>query len=330
MYVLRNMPTNNYEMLMENLENRIRKAEMSEANRELLKKFKRDLEVRDYSDGRIYKLLNYLKLTAEHVGYDFEEATEENIKDTVAWYNKRDVADATKRDTKIILKMFYKWLNGGEYPEKVKWINTTRKRSNSTLPKDALTEKDIRELMDAAKNSKDRALIALLWETGARIGELIDLEIGDLEDHDHGKKVVIQGKTGARRIPLISSVPHIQAWLNNHPRVEKRRAPLWVNIGTRNTGEKMEYRSINKSLKQIGERAGIDKPVNPHHFRHSRATYLASRFTESQLCEWFGWVQGFDRPADYVHMSGRDIDVDYDRLHGIEHEEEAEESELAG
>lgn len=39
------------------------------------------------------------------------------------------------------------------------------------------------------------------------------------------------------------------------------------------------------------------------------------------MCEWFGWVQESDRPRDYVHMSGRNIDADYARLHGIEDEE---------
>ncbi|KXB03092.1 hypothetical protein AKJ45_02560 [candidate division MSBL1 archaeon SCGC-AAA261F19] len=157
----------------------------------------------------------------------------------------------------------------------------------------------------------------------------MDLMIGDLEDHKHGKKVVIKGKTGARRIPLISSVPHLQAWINNHPRGGDKDAPLWVNIGTRNVGEKMQYRAMTKALRQIGGRAGVDKPLNPHHFRHSRATYLASRFTEAQMCEWFGWVQGSDMPAKYVHLSGRDIDADYARLHGIEDGERPEKTKLA-
>ncbi|WP_394344768.1 hypothetical protein [Salinigranum halophilum] len=51
--------------------------------------------------------------------------------------------------------------------------------------------------------------------------------------------------------------------------------------------------------------------MNPHHFRHSRATHLANWLTEAQLCEWFGWVQGSNVPARYVHLSGRDIDNAY-------------------
>jgi len=49
--------------------------------------------------------------------------------------------------------------------------------------------------------------------------------------------------------------------------------------------------------------------------------------TEAELCEWFGWVQGSDVPAKYVHLSGRDIDDKYDALHDLVDEEEEEDEE---
>lgn len=325
------MPSKDYDSCLKSLTEQIKQSEMLEENREKILEYKRDMEVQDLSSARIYKLLVYLKKIAEHIDFKFENADIEDLKDLVSWVNQRDLADSTKIDYKTIIKQFFKWMNDGEYPDCVKFIKTTRKRSNDTLPEDILNEKDIENLIDSATNSRDEALISILWETGARIGELIDLEVGDLKDHQHGKKIIIEGKTGARRLPLISSVPHLQKWLNNHPRSDESDAPLWVNLPTanNNAGKKVSYRTILKRLNITKERAEIDKPINPHHFRHSRATYLASKFTESQLCEWFGWVQGSDRPATYVHMSGRDIDGDYARLHGRESKKEKEKSELA-
>lgn len=61
---------------MRALEKNIREGEISEEDRKLLWEFKRDFEVQNYSQGRIYKLLIYLKIIAEHVNYDFEEASE--------------------------------------------------------------------------------------------------------------------------------------------------------------------------------------------------------------------------------------------------------------
>jgi len=63
--------------------------------------------------------------------------------------------------------------------------------------------------------------------------------------------------------------------------------------------------------------ANVKKAVNPHNFRHSRATYLANYLTEAQMCEYLGWTQGSDQPATYVHLSGRDTDDAILKIHEI-------------
>ena len=78
-------------------------------------------------------------------------------------------------------------------------------------------------------------------------------------------------------------------------------------------------------LKEVARKAGINKAVNPHRFRHSRATHLANKLTEAQMCEFFGWVQGSDMPSTYVHLSGRDVDNAILRIYGKVSREEVEE-----
>lgn len=326
------MPSLNYErripQVIKSIEN---SNSIKENNEKIIKKYLRDLRVRDYSEARIYKILSHMKKICEEIDFDLETATEDNIKEMVAWVNSRKLADATKRDYKVIIKQFYKWFHGDgqNYPDSVKWINTTLKTQNNSLPENMLIEDDIKDLLQQSKHTRDKALISMLWETGARIGELIDLKIGSLEDHKHGLKVVISGKTGPRRLLLISCVPHLRSWLNSHPDGDDPESPLWVNIGNTNFGDKLRYRTILKLLNETADRADINKPMNPHHFRHSRATYLASKFTEAQMNEWFGWVQGSDQPQRYVHLSGRDMDGSYAKIHGIKDEETDEESTLA-
>jgi hypothetical protein len=119
------------------------------------------------------------------------------------------------------------------------------------------------------------------------------------------------GKTGARRLLIIESEPHVTQWLEEHPDPRPQR-PLWCKIDQGNPHEQIGYNYIRlRLLERAHKRAGIEKPVNPHHFRHSRATQLANWLTEAQLCGWFGWVQGSKVPARYVHLSGRDIDTAY-------------------
>jgi len=321
-------------------------------NKTAIREFKRDLKLEGLSDAWLQKLTSHLKVIAEHLGdTHFEGMDKADVKDLVEWAQGREVSDATVNAYKQVIKRFWRWqadLPRGEHPEETDWINTSNHDGKDTLPDDLLTREDIDALLDACRNTRDQAFIALLWETGARIGELIDLTVGDIEDHQHGRKVVVEGKTGPRRLPLLEAAPALNKWLNDHPAAGNNNAPLWCQL--RNGSEKLSYHYIRqKLLVRPGKRAAkqnpaefadnesavndpeeevkFHKPLNPHHFRHSRATYMANEFTEAQLCEWFGWVQGSDVPAKYVHLSGRDIDNAYGRLHDLEPEDEKEQEQ---
>lgn len=309
-----------------------------EDNNNLLESHKRDildfdryLELSDkHGDARRYKYLSRLPIMAEQMNVPFKEATKKDIEDLVLWIQRReDINDTTKKDYKILLKRFYKWLYGNKrYPEVIEDV-TIRKDTNNKLPEDMLVEKDIEMLVDNANNLRDKAFISILWETGARIGEILDLTVGSIEDRQHGLKVVLKGKTGARRNPLIESVPHLKKYLEElHPERHNPKAPLWVNIGNTNPGKKMGYPTFRKILNDLKEKTDFNKPINPHIFRHSRATLLANYLTEAQMCQWFGWVQGSNMPSMYVHLSGKEIDGLYDRLHGIKDDTTAEELDI--
>lgn len=324
------MPTIDFESRVERIIEQIMESEeIHEDNKELIREFKRDIVLEGLSYAWLQKLLSHLKVVAEHLGEQrFEDMEEDDLKDLVEWLQGRDTSQSTVDSYKEVIKRFWQWqydMPKGEHPEMVDFFTTTEKSgSNGKLPKELLTREDIEALKDACRNPRDRAFIAMLYETGARIGEIIDLTVGDIEDHKHGRKVVIDGKTGERRLPLVESTPPINKWLNDHPDPTDD-APLWSQL---RKPEQVSYDYIRqKLLGRAAERAGIDKPVNPHHFRHSRATHLATEFKEAQLCEWFGWVQGSDVPAKYVHLSGRDIDDAYNELHGLSvaEKEEAED-----
>jgi len=287
-------------------------SEIHPANKRLIRQFHRDLLLDGISAARRQKLTSHLKIIALHLGQSrFDELDRDDIVELVEWIHSRGSAPSTVSDYKQVVKQFYKWHNGGEEPESTKWIRRGPATFRQILPRNLLSPDDVSRLIDACLNDRDRAFIALLWETGARIGELIDLRVGDIEDDGMGKHVVVMGKTGARRLPLVESRPYLEQWLQSHPSPSPQ-SPLWCKLEQGSPDEQIGYNYIRlRLLERARQRAGIDKPVNPHHFRHSRATHLANWLTEAQLCEWFGWVQGSKVPARYVHLSGRDIDNAY-------------------
>ena len=299
----------------------VAKAPISERNKEIVLDFEKHLTVTGISVPRIVRYLFCLKKVAIQLGKDFDKATKDDITDIIYRIQQSNYTEWTKKTYKCILKRFYKWLKGNDesYPEEVAWIRTSVPRNKRPLPKkeDLLTEEDMRKLLAKTTNVRDRALVAILWESGARVGEIGNQEIGFVSFDKYGAVVMVDGKTGPRNIRLINSSSYLSAWMDIHPRRNDKHAPLWVCIGS-NQGEHIHYRGITKILGKLFARAGIDKRYNPHIFRHSRATFLANYLTEFQMNQYLGWVQGSDMPSTYVHLSGKDTDKALLNLYGLE------------
>ena len=93
-------------------------------------------------------------------------------------------------------------------------------------------------------------------------------------------------------------------------------------MNSKNETKPLSYPALAKILRVAVERTGIMKKVSPHKLRHSRATFLASRITESQMNAVFGWKQGSDMPSIYVHLSGRDVDDAILGVYGLSNKKE--------
>jgi integrase len=114
------------------------------------------------------------------------------------------------------LKKFNKWLNGGEEPASTRWIKTTLKKYDRKLPEDMLKKDDVKSIIDTALNKRDKAIIALLWDIGARIGEIGNLRVKDIKFDDIGISIIVNGKTGPRRVRAVWSVDYLRHWLEDH------------------------------------------------------------------------------------------------------------------
>ena len=306
---------------------------VSTRNTETILEFEKYCFAEGLSKPRVIKYMRTLKMIAEFLEKNFDEATRKDIETVLYKVETSEYSPWTKRDYKVTLKKFYQWLRGcdknaHEYPDEVKWMKTTIKDKDLLLPDQLLTEDELMKLVNAAENPRDKAFIITLYESGARIGELGSLRIRDLSFKENHAVLMLHGKTGARRIPVVASVPQLATWIENHPLKSNPDAPLWINLGTANKYQAMSYPALAKIVKTVAKRAGIKKKITLHRLRHSRATFLASRLTEAQMSQVFGWRQGSKMPSVYVHLSGRDIDDALLGVYGLRKEEQ-KVSELA-
>ena len=299
-------------------------------NKKLIQGFVDYLFAHGLSLGRIIKYVGEITRLAKLFNRSFKETSKQDIVALVAKIEARqDCSHFTKHDYKLALKKFFKYLGGSEeYPEQVAWIKVGSGNDKRLLPEELLTEEEVKRLADAARTPRDRALVLVLYDSGCRIGELLSLRIKNMQSDEYGAQLIVNGKTGSRRVRIIASAPALAAWLNIHPLRDDPNAPLWVVLGTRNRDRFLSHRSVIDLLKNLAKAAKIKKRVYPHLFRHSRATHLASHLTEAQMKQHFGWVQASDMASVYVHLSGRDVDKALLQLHGIEVEKSTQEEKF--
>lgn len=248
---------------------------------------------------------------ARFLNKPFEEATREDLEGFVDETSKRSAA-GTVLCVKRFLKAFYQLLLAPDFgqqpPALVAWIRLRQAYGVSKLPQDLLKPAEILRLADATTHPRDRALIMVLYDSAARVSELISARIGDVETDAYGARLVLRGKTGTRYVRLLHSVPDLLAWINCHPFKHDQQAPLFISWGHQNRYRALLYDGVYKVLRNAVKLAALEKRVHPHLFRHSRLTELAKFLSEAKLKVFAGWAGNSSMARIYVHLSGDDVD----------------------
>jgi site-specific recombinase XerD len=232
-----------------------------------------------------------------------------------------------KISTTVLKHFFGFWMGKTD----VKELKTPK--GERPVPK-TLDENEVLAILKAGATPYEKALVAVLYEGGLRLGELQNIKVGDLEVDQYGVKITVNGKSGERPIRLIHSAPYIQAFLEHHPFREDLKAHLFYGRVRDKTGCRMDParaispNGLNRILRRLARRAGVNgKRIYPHLLRHSRATVLSKNMTDRELMTVFGWKT----PAMvsvYSHLSMRDVEDKLLTLAGMKSKGEEKPSPL--
>ena len=302
------------------LELRLIERQVQEPNKSYMLGYKRFLELNNRKAKTIGRRLLELRQLLRYLKKDAKKATKTDIESLALYINRSDRVPLSKDKMRLVLKNFYKWLyNSEEYPDLVKWIKLSNEGSKRLPAEVLLNEDDIRKMLEACRNQRDKAVVALLWDSGMRVGELLNLKIHDVSLQKDGISYArVSGKTGDRRTPIVFSVPYLTNYLTDLRRYAKPTDSLFVIVDHgKVTDRPLDYPSILKILIHVKERSGITKRIYLHLFRHSRATFYATSMTEQELKSVFGWTGSSNMAAIYVHLSGKDVDNAVLKANGI-------------
>lgn len=218
----------------------------------------------------------------------------------------KPVGEATLQVHKIYMKKFYDWFlgDGISLPVCVAWIKTHRSLAKQRKV-EVLTKQEVKQVISVCVNPRDKALVALLYDSGCRIGELLTLRMQDVKFNQDGLEITVAGKTGVRSIPIVGdSIVYLKRWIDGRPAYEPSDF-LFVNL--HNYRRRMGYDTVQLMFRNIQSNLGWKRSLHAHLFRHTRASELASspNGTEMALNDYMGWTPGSPMAKIYTHLNGK-------------------------
>ena len=245
-------------------------------------------------------------------------ATQSNISNYLLHLQKHGKSSATASRTLASLKNFYSYVvSSGFLTESPIGGNIHIERGEKKLPQ-ILTGKEVELLLEQpacvdAKGFRDKAMLEVMYATGIRVTELIDLNIDDV----NLELGIIKCKSAkkSRAIPLYpAALRALSIYLREIRSVmlaNPSEKALFVNI----SGARMSRQGFWKILKYYQTKAGIEKEITPHTLRHSFAVHLLENGADlSSLQELMGHSD-ISSTQVYTQMINQKIKSVYDKCH---------------
>ncbi|HIJ77857.1 MAG: tyrosine recombinase XerC [Desulfobulbaceae bacterium] len=168
--------------------------------------------------------------------------------------------------------------------------------------------------------ARDRALLEILYSTGLRVAELVNLDMERL-DFDGGMvRVVGKGKR-ERVVPVGNpALESLRSYFPQRDRLIQERAarghqPEKNAVFLNSRGTRITTRSVERSVKMYAQRAGIAARVTPHALRHSFATHLLEMGADLRIVQELLGHVSLSTTQKYTHLNMDHLTKVYDKAH---------------
>lgn len=284
-----------------------------------------DRFLKDKTDIEVSTLAEYLKrirLTAKRAGTPLTQMTHEDLQDLFFQFthgDHPDIKDAglganTMRNYRKALRIFFTYLDR-DWADDITVGAPVKTRISED---DILKPADIESLLKASTRPRDTALVEFMADTAARLSMVGSLRLADLNlDGDrtyYTPNPNASGLKGAPQhaYPVIDSKASLRNYIrHSHPQPDNPEAAVFHKVQGYTPGEDdgaITPQHLSRILKELAEDAGIDKPVNPHSFRHAAISRMYREgYTKQQIQHRVAWTLDTSMWERYVHLTAEDM-----------------------
>ena len=249
---------------------------------------------------------------------------------------------------RVLLIRFFKWLYYPDVeqkkrpkPDVMQNIAQLKRREQSIYkPSDLWSIEDDLLFLKYCPSAREKCYQMISRDLSCRPNEIIKLKLKDIHFKNSGNyqyaEVLINGKTGSRNIPLISSIPYLKDWIDQHPQAGNPNCPLICGLGKK-LGKRLTTPTLYRIYKNYRERVFpkllddpsippedkqrirelLKKPWNPYIRRHSALTEKSTILKEHTLRQHAGWFGRSQMHLKCLHYFGNESSESILQAYGI-------------
>lgn len=226
-------------------------------------------------EGCSPKTIAYYEATLQHMeswlSKPIAHVSSDDLRKYLSEYElERGSSKVTIDNIRRIFSSFFSWLEDEDYIVKSP-VRKIKRVKTAVKTKETLSDEELEALRDSCDSKRDLAMVDLLASTGMRVGELIRLDIDDVDIQ--GRECVVTGKGNKQRPVYFDARTklHLAAYLESR---KDGNPALFVSLNGRT--QRLSVCTVEKRIKALGERAQVGR-VHPHKFRRTLATHAIDK-----------------------------------------------------
>lgn len=244
----------------------IKKQEEKETNEKYINLFVSAKEIEGCSKRTIKYYRDIIEKMAETIDKAIKEITTEDIRKYLSEYKENNQCGAVTIDNiRRVFSSFFSWLEDEDYIIKSP-VRRIHKVKTATIVKETFTDENIEKMRDKCLNIRNLALIELLYSTGMRVGELVHLNITDVNVED--RSCIVLGKGNKQREVYFDARTKIHLIQYLNCRQDDNEA---LFVSQKKPHQRLSISGIELIVRKLGISTNINK-VHPHKFRRTLAT----------------------------------------------------------
>ena len=258
-------------------------------------------------EGRSEKTLEYYRnvigKTVDVIDKTVRHITTEDLRIYLSDYQEKNGSSKVTIDNmRRILSSFFGWLEDEELIIKSP-VRRIHKVKASKVIKEAYTDEDLEKMRDSCQEIRDVALIDFLASTGMRVGELVQLNIDDIDFAE--RECTVLGKGDKERIVYfdVRSKLHLRQYLSSR---NDDNPALFVSLD--NPHNRLKIGGVESRLRKIGRNLGLEN-VHPHRFRRTLATVAIDKGMPIEQLQQLLGHQRIDTTLQYAMVKQSNVKI---------------------